>query len=135
NGLYLAKINPQITPQPEIEQINIDLKVEPGPRAHFGGLNVEGTPERPIASITRSTHWRRFLLNSWRPVTENRLQSGIENIRSYYQKQERLLAKVSLSRLDYIEETNSVLPTVKIEAGPVVKVRAEGAKVSRGKLK
>ncbi len=135
NGLFKATVAPQTTLEPRIEQVNIDYRIAPGPRARFDGVKIEGAPERPIESILRSTRWRRLLVGPWKPLTESRLQSGIENVRSSYQKQDRLLAKVVLSALDYNDETNRVTPTLAIDAGPVVKVRAQGAKLSRGKLR
>ena len=135
NGFYRAGVDPLTSTQPDIEQINIDFKLDPGARAKFGGVKIEGNPDRAIADIVRSTHWKRFLIGAWRPLTENRLQSGIENIRSYYQKHDRLLAKVNLTRLDYIQETNRVVPTINIDEGPIVRIRAQGAGISRGKLR
>lgn len=135
NGLYQATITPSTDRQLDIEQINIDFKIDPGPRARFAGINVEGEPHRAIADISRSTHWKFPLVNYWWPFTESRLQGGVENIRSYYQRHEYLLAKVTLSRLDYDEATNRVTPAVHIDAGPLVKVSTEGVRMSRGKLK
>jgi len=66
-------------------------------------------------------------------LTDNRLQSGIENVRRYYQKHDHLLATVTLSRLEHKEDTNTVIPTISINPGPLVKVSARGAKLSRGK--
>jgi outer membrane protein insertion porin family len=135
NGFYSGTVTPDTSHQLAIEQINIDFKLDPGPRARFDGVIIQGHPERTEAAIIRSTRWRRFLLNGWRPLTEARLQSGIENVRAFYQKHDRLLANVSLSRLDYHEDTNRVTPTLSIEAGPIVKVEVQGARLSRGKLK
>jgi outer membrane protein assembly complex protein YaeT len=135
NGLYKAAVEPETSRQLNIEQINIDFKLDPGPRAKFDGVKIDGMPGRTEQAIVRSTHWRRFLIGGWRPVTESRLQSGIENIRSYYQKHDRLLAKVTLSKLDYHDQTNRITPSIQIDAGPLVRVRAQGARLSRGKLK
>lgn len=135
NGLYEAKVTSSTSEKLDIEQIAIDFTIDPGPRARFDGVILEGAAERPEAAVIKSTKWRRFVLKGWRPLTETRLQSGIENVRSYYQQHDRLLARVTLSKLDYHEDTNTVTPTLKIDAGPLVRVRAEGARVSRGKLK
>ena len=134
NGLYQATVSHNIQQDPRYEQTAIDFTISPGKRAVFGGLLVEGSPERPIPGIIRSTGWRRFW-GPWRPMTESRLQSGIENVRSYYQKHNHLLAKITLSRLDYDEEKNLITPTLTIDAGPLVEVRTAGAKVSKGKLR
>ncbi len=135
NGLYRATVSHRQEPEPAIEQMNIDFTIDPGKRAAFGNVVVEGEPGKPVADIIRMTRWRRFLVGSWRPMTEKRLQSGIDNVRSYYQKHDQLLAKVTLSKLDYDEQTNTVTPSLRIDAGPIVKVRAEGAKLSKGKLR
>ncbi len=135
NGLYKSAVTYDLARQPEIEQINIDFRVDAGPRARFDGVNIEGKPERHQEAVASSTHWRYFFLKRWRPLTESRLQSGIENVRSFYQKNDHLLATVTLSRLDYHEDANTVTPTINIDAGPIVKVSAEGVRLSRGKLK
>ena len=53
NGLYDAKVTPELTRNPDIEQINIDFRIDPGDRARFAGLTVEGDPERPVRAIIR----------------------------------------------------------------------------------
>jgi outer membrane protein assembly complex protein YaeT len=136
NGLYSATVDTSVTRDPSIEQINIDFRIDPGSRAKFDGVVVEGDPGRSQSAIIRSTKWQRpFGLFGWRPLTESRLQSGIENVRSYYQKHDHLLARVSLTNLAYDEDDNTVVPTISITPGPLVRVRVEGAKLSRGKLR
>ncbi|MBI3470201.1 MAG: BamA/TamA family outer membrane protein [Candidatus Solibacter usitatus] len=44
------------------------------------------------------------------------------------------MARVSTASLDYDTSTGSVTPTLQVEAGPKVEVRAVGAKVARGRL-
>jgi outer membrane protein insertion porin family len=136
NGLYNAKVTPQLTRDPDIQQINIDFRIDSGDRAKFAGVIVEGDPERSVRAIIRSTKWRRpFGLFGWNPLTENRLQTGLDNVRSYYQRHDRLLAHVTLTSLNYDEQENTVSPILTINPGPLVKVKAEGAKLSSGKLR
>lgn len=136
NGLYDAKVTPSVTRDSELEQIDIDFHVDPGPRAKFEDVVVQGDPGRPSQSVIRSTGWRRpFGLFGWRPLTESRLQNGIENVRKYYQSHDRLLARVNLSNLAYDEDSNTVTPTLAIDPGPLIKVTATGARVSKGKLR
>ncbi len=136
NGLYHASVVSATSLNQDIEQINIDFSINPGARAQFESVKIEGDPARPAAAVIRSTKWRRpFGLFGWRPVTENRLQTGVENVREYYQKHDRLLAHVTLSGLNYNDEANTVIPTLTIDPGPVVKVNTAGAKMSRGKLR
>ncbi len=136
NGLYHAAVTHNTTLDAGIEQINIDFQIDPGPRASFAGMEIQGDPGRPDQAILRSTHWRRpFGLFGWRPLTENRLQSGIENVRSYYQKHDRLLARVTLANLNYDEDSNTVKPLLVIDPGPLVKVKTTGTKLSKGRLR
>jgi outer membrane protein insertion porin family len=136
NGLYHADVRHYISREPDIQQANIDFTINPGPRAKFDDVVIEGDPERSRDAIVRSTRWRRpFGLFGWRPLTETRLQRGIENVRSFYQKQDRLLARVHLSQLEYHEDTNTVTPRITVDPGPVVRVETTGVKMSRGKLR
>jgi outer membrane protein assembly complex protein YaeT len=67
-------------------------------------------------------------------VTEARTQKGLDNVRNRYLKQDRLLARVTLEKLEFNEDSQSVSPTLQIRAGPKVAIKTIGAKVSRGKL-
>ena len=122
--------------EPEHDQVDIDFTIDPGNRAKFGGIALEGNPLRSPAAVIRSTRWRRFWgFGPWKPFTEQRLQAGVDGLRSYYQKNNHLLARVSLTRLEYDEPANRVTPLLRIDPGPLVRVRVEGAKVSKGKMR
>jgi outer membrane protein insertion porin family len=135
NGLFQAKITPHADLDPTLDLAKIDFRIDPGDRAKFAGLNVEGRPERPVQDLIRSTGWRRFLGLGWRPVTETRVQNGVERIRRYYEKHGHIMARVGISRMQYDESNNRVTPTLFIDAGPVIRVRTRGAGVSEGRLR
>lgn len=136
NGLFHATVAPRITRRAEIQEVDLDFKVDPGARAKFDGIDIQGDPGRPAGRIVRSTGWKRpFGLFGWRPLTENRLQTGIDNVRGYYRRHDRLLAQVSLSALPYDDEANTVTPVLSIVPGPLIQVETRGAKLSKGKLR
>ena len=84
----------------------------------------------------KSSGWKRWGgMLGWHSLTESRLQSGLDSIRSWYPKHDRLLAKVTLVRLDYHPTTNTVTPVLSIESGPLVAVRLKGASLSGGKIR
>ena len=56
-------------------------------------------------------------------------------MRHLYEKRDRLGSRVSLTRVDYHDQTNTVKPTIDITAGEAVAIRATGAKISNRKLK
>ncbi|HXE14728.1 MAG TPA: POTRA domain-containing protein [Bryobacteraceae bacterium] len=136
NGYYNPSINVHTVRDERHEVINIVFNVDAGDRATFEAPTIQGRPERDVAGIVKSTKWKRFFgLLDWRQVTEARLQQGLDNIRRYYEKKDLLLARVNLRRLDYNSATNTVKPVIFINGGPRVVIRAEGAKLRRGKLR
>lgn len=136
NGFYRATISPNVERDPATHQVLISFQVDPGTRARFDGVLVTGKAERPLEATSASTGWKplRGLL-PWRFVTDNRVQSGVEGVRSWYQKHNRLLAHVTLTKLDYHSDTNRVTPTIDIAAGPKVDVQVTGSKISGGQVR
>ena len=135
NGFYHSSIEDEIRYQTEAEQANVLLNVSTGKRARFEQPVMSGLIDNTEPSIIRATHWKRLYgLLGWQELTESRLRQGIDNIRHYYEKRDLLQAKVTLTRLDYSEETNTVRPYLEIQPGPRIAIRVEGAQISRGKL-
>ncbi|HEY6391403.1 MAG TPA: POTRA domain-containing protein, partial [Bryobacteraceae bacterium] len=135
NGFHNASVKPDTSFDAASQQVTIDFTIDPGKRAKFDGVSISGKTERSPGSIIGSTGWKRFLGLGWRPETENRTQSGVVGVRNWYQKHDRLLAKVTLVKLDYHPATNTITPELSIDSGPEVAVRVRGAKVSAGKLR
>jgi len=136
NGFYHASVDVKESRRPDTREVDIEFHVQPGARAKFDGVRITGVAGRSEENIVRATGWRNPLgLRGWKPLTEARLLDGIEAARASLQKHNRLLAKVTLSTLDYHESTNTVTPYLQIESGPFVRVRIEGARVSKGKTR
>ncbi len=135
NGFYHVNVEPNTAVDPVGQRVNIDFQIDPGKRARFDGVIANGKTERSTDSIIHSTGWKRFLGLGWRPVTENRVQTGVDGVRSWYPKHNRLLARVTLANLNYHPATNTVTPELAINSGPVVDVRVRGAKLSGGKMR
>lgn len=139
NGFNNAKIGFNMQREPATEEVDVHFDIHAGQRARFDGVNVTGKFLKTPDQIIHATHWRRgFLvltLPGWRTATENRVTTGIESVRQDFQKGDHLEARVTLEKLDYHADTNTVTPSIAIENGPTVDVRTTGTKVSRGKLK
>ncbi len=139
NGLYHSHIQYRLDRNPSTEEVGIVFDLDTGPRARFDSVNLTGKFMRPRDEIVRVTRWRRglgpILFPGWREATENRVQTGVERVRQNFQKNDRLLAAVTLSRLDYHELTNTVTPTLAINNGPLIEVTVTGASLSRGKMR
>jgi outer membrane protein assembly complex protein YaeT len=88
-----------------------------------------------LNTLVARTGWRRWLLNSWKPITQARVQEGLDDIRKLYLKEDRLQAKVSLDALEFHPETRTGQPALTIEAGPRIEVRTIGANISQKNLR
>jgi outer membrane protein assembly complex protein YaeT len=135
NGFYNADVTANVETRASTEQADLTFHIVSGGRARFDQPVIEGNPQRPDAAIIRATRWKRLYgLLGWQQVTDARVRQGLENVRRLYEKKDLLESKVTLTRLDYEEKTNRVKPWLDIVAGPLVNVRAEGARIGRGKL-
>jgi outer membrane protein insertion porin family len=136
NGFYHATVEANVRYEPKIEQANLIFDVVTGKRARFEHPMITGNPERSEASIVSATHWKRLYgLLGWQEFTEARVRRGLDNVRHLYEKRNHLGSSVSLTRLDYHDQTNTVKPLVDIAAGQTIALRATGARISSGKLK
>ena len=135
NGLYGATVSHRVAPSPDGHQMTITFDVKSGKRARFDTPAITGDPKLPEKDILKATKWRRFLIGGWRPVTAVRVRNGVAGVQKKYQSKDRLMAKVQLKSLDYDPATNRAKPTLDIQGGPKVSVRAVEAKVSKRTLK
>src|ERR1700722_8088806 len=139
NGFYNAKIDYDVDRDPGTEEAAIRFDIHAGARARFDGVNLTGKFIKTPESIIKATHWRRRFLfvtfPGWRYATESRVTAGVASVRQDFQKGDHLEAQVTLEKLDYNTDTNTLRPSLAIDNGPMVEVQTTGTKVSRRKLK
>jgi outer membrane protein insertion porin family len=130
NGFYRAVVTEDDKKDPVKQQIAIFFHIKPGPQAQVGAVTVTGKPGysqgqiQDIAKMHTGDH-----------VSVQLVSNGLARLRKKYQKQNRLLAQVSISAKTYREEVNVVDYTFNIVPGPKVQVTAEGFRISRRVLK
>jgi outer membrane protein insertion porin family len=135
-GFYESKVRYELNRDTTHQQVNIRFFIEPGPRARFGPPKLRGQLVLSEPQLVKATHWQRIFSGlGWRFVSEQRVQGGLRNILQSYRKREYLMAKAQLERLDYQPTERIAIPSLKLEAGPRVEVRAIGAKISRSMLR
>jgi len=136
DGFYRASVAAVVNFDPVKAEANVRFGVGTGKRARFEHPAITGDAERSDEAITRATHWKRLYgWLGWQEVTEARLRQGLENVRRYYEKQNLLESRITLTRLDYHYESNTVEPSIDIEAGPRVVIRVTGASIGMGDLR
>jgi len=135
NGLYENTVTPSIERSSEGQQAFITFQVHEGKRAKYTTPLINGNKLLSDAVIIRATKWRIPIIHWWRQVTDARTRGGVQGVQRKYQSKGRLAAKVDLTGLDYNSATRRVTPRLNVVPGPVVKVEAVEAKISRRKLK
>jgi len=136
NGFYHPVFSTEFEDQPDLSQVNIRIGVEPGERARIGAPIFSGDAARPFSSLVRISGWRSwFGFGPYREATASRLQRGIDRLRAWYRNRDYLSARITLETLRRDETANRVMPVVRIDKGARVRIRTEGARVSRGKLR
>lgn len=139
NGFYQARIQYSLERNADTEEATIHFDIDTGDRARFGGVVLGGQIGGNADRVIRSTRWRNgfgpLQFSGWRPVTETRVQSGIQKAQQEFQKGDHLEARVNLEMLDYERDSNRVTPHLSVDSGPVIQVRVQGAKISGGRLR
>ncbi len=136
NGFYTAQVRSQVTYDNLNQQADVTFDIDPGKRAHFESPRITGDPQRKEEGIIRATRWQRLYgLLGWQQVTDSRIRSGLENIRTYYEKHNLFDSRVSLTRLEFNAEASTLKPTLAIQAGPKVTIHVTGARISNANLR
>lgn len=131
NGFHQAKVATSEQRDERQHQINLTFHVNPGSRAVVGRITLKGDAGYSIEEIINGTG----NFHSADAVISTRLARTLQRIRSRYQKQDRLLAQVSVARRDYYPERNAVDYDFQIERGPIVRIDTEGFKISHLRLR
>lgn len=136
DGFYGSNVKYALQRDTLHSQVNIFFFVDPGPRARLSQPVFKGNLLLPVPKLTATTGWHRpFFLPGWRPLSEQRIQSGIRNLRSLFAKRDYLMSKVQLERLELQNSNLLAIPHVRIDAGPKVELELEGAKLRRNQIR
>jgi outer membrane protein assembly complex protein YaeT len=136
NGFFRAAIQVNEDRDEITENIDLTFIVNPGERARIQSPRWAGDLQADPKQLLRKTLWLQLWPRSgFRPMTDARIQRGVDRIRGYYRKRDRFLSRVTLTSLQFDESNNSVTPVITVQTGPKVKVRTTGVKLSSGRLR
>jgi outer membrane protein insertion porin family len=130
NGYYRARINTQTKPSGDTHQTDIVFHIAAGTPAHINEVTVTGHSAFTPHQVEDIAHMR-----PGERITAARVTNSLQRLRKKLEKQQRVIAQVSIASQIYHPESNSVDYTYLIEPGPVVIVYTLGFRVSRGILK
>lgn len=130
NGYYRARVTAESTSNPATQQVNVLFHISAGEPAHVGEVKVTGHSEWSPSQVQNIAH-----MDAADRVTAARVTNSLQRLRKKLQKEQRVLAQVSIAEQKYHPESNAVDYTFLIEPGPMVVVYAEGFRIARGVLK
>ena len=130
NGYYQSSVKDEEQPQVETQQMNVLFRMVAGPHARVGRVSVTGA-----AGFTDGQIQDIAKMHTGDYVTVQRVSRALDRLRKKYQKQDRLLSNVAISKRTYRADANVVDYEIEIEPGPKVQIAVEGFKISRSQLK
>lgn len=136
DGFYGSHIDSDLEYNDLTQEVNITFTITARHRARFAPPVVKSDNQvLTEEQIVKASRWRWILIPKWQQITLQRVTTGVEKIRLKYENANRLLASVTLDSLDYHSGTNNASPHLSVTAGPIVEVKASGAKISKKRIK
>src|SRR5215469_3279879 len=130
NGFYRAGVTAESTSDPTTQQANILFHVSPGAQARVGQVTVSGTSNLGSAQLQRIAR-----MNTGDRLTAARVSNSLQRLRKRFQKEQRVLAQVSIAEQTYRSDKNVVDFTFQVDPGPIVRITAQGFHISHGTMK
>lgn len=129
-GFYETQITYTEIPHPETQQMDIAFNMTAGPVARIGKVIVNGD-----AGMSPDEVAKNGKLKAGKPARNNVVPRALQRLRKKYTKQQRLEAQIAVVDRKWNPDANTIDYTFDIQRGPVVDIRTEGAKISRGRLR
>jgi len=129
-GFYQAKLARELQPNAETRQMDILVRVTPGPRARLGAIQVSNQTDFPDERLLR-----RSKLKPGQTATSARIERGAERVRKYLTDRGHLGARVVVRRGEFDAAQNTLPLAMEISAGPRVRVELSGTRISQSELR
>jgi outer membrane protein assembly complex protein YaeT len=130
NGYYRATLSYRLLPDPGTQEAGVSFSVSPGKPARLSSVEFQGHLGFPPAKLAKVAGWRPGM-----QLTSARVERGLLRLHQFLLSRRRLQATVSVLKREYDAKLNTEKLLAKVETGPLVRVRIEGAKISGSKLK
>jgi outer membrane protein insertion porin family len=142
NGYYEGTVKAETAQDDAGHQVNATFIVHLGPQARVGNVAVGGkdpgiTVEefRKKAKLDCSRLALKFRKNCRVKVGRETTSTALADVRSYYQKKDRLEATVSMQKQTYDQSVKRLNYDFVDEQGPVVNVVINGVKISKSRMR
>ena len=130
DGYYQAQVSYSLQRNPAVQIADVVFTVHPGLPAKLSGVQFQGNIGLSPARLMSIAGWHRNM-----HLTAARIQRGLYRIHRFFTKRDRLEAAGTSQKRIYDAVHNTETLVVRIDPGPRIRVRVEGAKVSSSQLK
>jgi len=130
NGYYRATVRYRLVPDPATLEAEVIFSVFPGKPARFSGVEFQGHLGFPSAKLAKVADWR-----AGKQLTSARVERGLFKLRQFFVSRNRLQATVAVLKREYYADPDNEKLLVKVESGPLFRVRVEVARTSRSKIR
>ena len=132
-GYFEAKVGTRTEVDSAHRLANVVFDCQLGPRARVGQIEIAGVPQQEANKLrsTLRSFWARISSKSVRPgqtYSRERIEKGIDRLRSYYRSSGRLAPKVEFHP-SYHAANHTADLQLNVTPGPVLEVRLEGAHI------
>jgi outer membrane protein insertion porin family len=135
NGYFQATIQTASEIDDAHQLVNLSFSVDLGRQARVASVRIQTPDATEDATLLHSIHSLRArfsggLLKPGKPYTPERITAATALIRRTLSAERRLASHIQENPPEYHAETNRVDVSFKVDVGPLVTVRATGARLS-----
>ena len=133
-GYFLAKVTPHLDPDAARGLVNVRFSVEPGVRARYGTVTLDGASAEQSARLQAKlksllARLRGSAIRQGKPYSLKSIQNATLSMQNALVNQDHLGAHVKMVGAEYDTASNLANITFHVAEGPVVRVEIEGAHV------
>lgn len=135
NGYFQAKVKAEPHIDDAHQLVDVSFVIDMGKQAKIASVTIEGPDKAETARLLHSIHslWARLsrgLLKPGKSYTPQRITNATSLMKKTLNKQRRLASSIKENPPQFDASTNRVAISFKVDVGPVVTIRTEGAKLS-----
>lgn len=129
NGYYQSRITQEVARNRDTLEANVSFTIQAGPSARVSVVEFHDDSGFPPERLMKVAGWHPNM-----NLTAARVEHGLYRLHQFYVGQGRIQVNVSIQQRDYDAKANTEKVIVKADAGPLVRVRVQGATVSSSQL-
>ena len=123
NGYYRAVVRYRLRPDPATLESEAIFSVIPGKAARLSAVEFQGQAAFPLAKLGKEAGWHRG-----KQLSSARVERGVFKLRQFLVSKNYLQATASVLKREYDAQLNNEKLLVKIESGPLFRVRVQEAR-------